>query len=425
MKNKNIAVIAAAIAIVGGAAWYLNAAGEGAAGGAGAGAGGKGAGRAGDAPTVVNAVSAQRQDVPVVLTANGTVTPISSVDLHPQTTSTIRKVHIKEGQFVKAGQLMFTLDDRSEQANVSKARAQVARDQAALADAERQLKRSQELADQKFIALSALDTLRSQRDAARALLEANRAALSAENVNASFGAIRAPMAGRVGAINVFPGSLVQLTTSLTTITQLDPITVSFTLPEAALANLLAAQKRGPVTVQASTAGAATGGAATPAAAVQGKLSFIDNAVDATTGAIRVKAQFDNKDTSLWPGQYVNTRITVQTISDAVVVPQTAIITSTRGTFVYVVDADKSARQMPVERLHSFGLLAAVSGLTGSEKVITEGKQNLRPGGKVRLADAPGKPGEKAGGNPAGGSPAGVKPAGAPDATPAPTAVAAK
>jgi RND family efflux transporter MFP subunit len=173
-----------------------------------------------------------------------------------------------------------------------------------------------------------------------------------------------------------------LATSLTTITQLDPINVAFTLPEAALADLLAAQKRGGIMVQASAGNGAANGK--PAA---GKLSFIDNTVDPLAGTIRVKAQFDNRDSALWPGQYVNARVTVQTLPDAVVIPQTAIISNTRGTFVYVVDADQTAKQLPVARLHAFGLYAAVSGLSGEEQVITEGKQNLRPGGKVRLADA--------------------------------------
>ena len=189
------------------------------------------------------------------------------------------------------------------------------------------------------------------------------------------------MSGRVGAINVYPGSLVQMSTSLTTITQLNPITVAFTLPESALARLLAAQKSGGVAVEA-TVGAG-------AAPVTGKLSFIDNTVDPMAGTIRVKAQFDNRDTTLWPGQYVTTKVTVQTLKDAVVIPQAAIVTNTRGTFVYVVDTDQTAKQLPVARLHSFGLSAAVTGLAGDEKVITEGKQNLRPGGKVRLAEAEG------------------------------------
>ncbi|MDB5935778.1 MAG: efflux transporter periplasmic adaptor subunit [Massilia sp.] len=375
MNKNKIGVIAAAVAIVGGAAWYLHGAGEQAAPGA---AGAKGGAQP---PTVVNVIKPQRQDVPVVLQSNGTVTPVSSVDLHPQTTSTIRTVHIKEGQFVKAGELMFSLDDRGDRANVDKARAQITRDQAALADVERQYKRSQELVAQKFLSQSAMDTLRSQVDSARALLAADQAALRATGVSASYNVIRAPMAGRVGAINVFPGSLVQPATSLTSVTQLNPINVAFTLPESALGGLLAAQQRGTVAVQANAG--STGAGAT------GTLSFIDNTVDPVTGTIRVKAQFDNRDSSLWPGQYVNTKVTVQTLSGAIVIPQTAIITNTRGTVVYVVDADQSARQVPVARLHAFGANAAVSGLTGDEQVITEGKQNLRPGGKVRIADANG------------------------------------
>jgi multidrug efflux system membrane fusion protein len=376
MKKKNLGLIAGVVVIVGAAAWYLN---QGPGGHAAKGAAGTRGGKDGvQAPTAVNVVAPLRQDVGIVLQANGTVRPLSSVDLHPQTTSTIRQVHIKEGQFVKAGDLMFSLDDRGDRANVDKSQAQVARDQAALADLERQYKRSQELFAQKFIAQSAVDTLHSQVEAARALLSSNVAALRASRVSASYTTIRAPMAGRVGAINVFPGSLVQLSTSLTTITQLDPINVAFTLPESALGSLLAAQKRGPVTIEASV-----GPGGKP---ITGTLSFVDNTVDPASGAIRVKGLFDNRDTGLWPGQYVNARVTVQTLKDALVIPQAAIITNARGTFVYVVEKDRSARQVAVERVYAFGLNAAVSGLSGDEQVITEGKQNLRPGGKVRLAE---------------------------------------
>jgi RND family efflux transporter MFP subunit len=367
-------VIAAAIAIIGATAWYLNSAGNHADAPGAAGKNG-----AAQPPTVVSVIKPLRQDVPVALQSNGTVTPLSTVDLRAQTTSTIRTVHIKEGQFVKKGELMFSLDDRSDAANVDKAQAQIARDQAALADVERQYKRSGELVEQKFLAQSALDTLKSQVDSARALLKADQAALRSSGVSASYNAIRSPMAGRVGAINVYPGSLVQPATSLTTITQLDPISVSFTLPETALGDLIAAQKRGKVAVDA------TPNSSVSAKPVTGTISFIDNTVDPLSGTIRVKAQFDNRDSSLWPGQYVNTRITVQTLVGAVVIPQTAIIINTRGTFVYVVDPDQSARQVPVARLHGWGLNAAVSGLTGDEQVITDGKQNLRPGGKVKLA----------------------------------------
>jgi RND family efflux transporter MFP subunit len=376
MKNRNLALVIGVLAIAGCAGWYFNQGSGAHAQDAGRpGKGGRAAGQ--QPPTVVNVVAAKRQDVGIEVASNGTVTPLRTVDLHPQTTSTIRTVHIKEGQFVKSGQLMFSLDDREDRANLDKAQAQVARDQASLADIERQYKRSQDLFAQKFIAQSAVDTLHSQVDAARALLKADAAAARASHVNASYTEIRAPMSGRVGAINVFPGSLVQLSTSLTTITQLDPVNVAFTLPESALASLLEAQKRGRVAVEAR--------AGADGKPVSGFLSFIDNTVDPTSGTIRVKAEFDNRDTSLWPGQYVTARVTVNTLKDAIVIPQNAIVTNVRGTFVYVVDPDQTARMIPVTRLYAFGVNAAVSGLSGAERVITEGKQNLRPGGKVRLA----------------------------------------
>jgi RND family efflux transporter MFP subunit len=385
MKKHHLGLIAAAVIVAGGGGWYLHqdsAHAESASANAGS-PGGPGArGKGGQPPAVVNVVAPQRRDVPVVQQANGTVTPIRTVDLHPQTTATIRQVHIKEGQFVKAGELLFSLDDRADRANLDKAQAQVERDRAQLADLERQLKRSQELFAQKFIAQSAVDTLKAQVDQARATLQSDSAAARAAGVTTSYTSIRAPMSGRVGGIAVYPGSLVQPSTSLTTITQLDPITIAFTLPESTLPALLAAQKRGKIEVEA-TPGAGM-------APVTGTLSFIDNTVDPAAGTIKVKAEFANRDTTLWPGQYVGTKVTVQTIKDAVVVPQSAIITNAQGTFVYVLDKDHAARQVPVQRLYGAGVDAAVSGLSGNEQIITEGKQNVRPGGKVRLASEMGK-----------------------------------
>jgi RND family efflux transporter MFP subunit len=370
MKKKSLAILVGAVVVVGGGIWYLTHSGSESAAAKTAAGGQQG-------PTTVSVMTPQRQDVPVILQANGTVTPISTVDLHPQTTSTIARVHIKEGQFVKAGELMFSLDDRSERANVDKAQAQVERDRAALADLERQYKRSQELLSKNFIAQGAVDTLKSQVDSARALMNSDMAATRSVSVDASYTTIRAPMAGRVGAINVYPGSLVQMTTSLTTITQLDPITVAFTLPESALSAVLQAQHEGKVPVQVQLGNSDK--------KIAGALSFIDNTVDPVAGVIRVKAQFDNKDTMLWPGQYVNAQLTSQVLKNAMVVPQNAIISNTRGTFVYAVGPDQTAQVVNIKRLHSFGDNAAVTGLSGTEQVIVDGKQNLRPGGKVRIA----------------------------------------
>src|SRR5690349_2447843 len=282
MTNNKLGIVVGAVIVAGAGAWYVNSAdrphAEATAGARGTKAeeGSHGA----QPPTVVGTVAPRREDVPV--------TPVRTVDLHPQTTATIREVHIKEGQFVKAGDLMFSLDDRADRANLDKAQAQVERDRAQLADLERQFKRSQDLFAQKFIAQSAVDTLKAQVDQARATLQSDSAAARAAGVTTSYTSIRAPMSGRVGGIAVYPGSLVQPSTSLTTITQLDPITIAFTLPESTLPALLAAQKRGKVAVQALP------GADLPP--VTGLLSFVDNTVDPQAGTIKVKAEFDNRAT---------------------------------------------------------------------------------------------------------------------------------
>lgn len=346
--------------------------------------------RGSDAPVTVNVVTANKQDVPVELEASGTVVALNTVELRPQTTSLLKGVHIKEGQFVRSGELLFTLDDRNDRANLDKAHAQLARDQAALSDLERQYKRSQELVAQKFISQGASDTLQTQVEAQQALLKSDQAAVQLAKIAISNGSIFAPMAGRVGAINVASGSLVQPSSTLVSLTQINPISVSFSVPEASLQSLLGAHRRGTVVVTATHANADT--------KLAGKLSFIDNAVDPVAGTIRVKAQFDNSDTALWPGQYVNTKITVSTLKEAVVVPLAALVTATSGKLVYAMQEDKTARPFPVGLLYSFGASVVVSGLQGGEKIIVEGKQNLRSGSKVQeaptLADAGKEPDKK-------------------------------
>ncbi|MEK7738202.1 MAG: efflux RND transporter periplasmic adaptor subunit, partial [Pseudomonadota bacterium] len=183
----------------------------------------------------------QRQTVPVVLEVNGYVVSLNSVDIRPQIGNVIALVHIKEGQFVKAGDILFTLDDRADQVNLSKAEAQLTKNQATLADFERQLARSKELRQKGFIAQSATDSVQTQMEAQQAAVRADRAALEGARVSLGFNTLRAPIAGRVGAIGVYPGSLVQPNSAaLASVTQLDPIGVGFTLPEVELNSLLAA-----------------------------------------------------------------------------------------------------------------------------------------------------------------------------------------
>ncbi len=326
-------------------------------------------------PATVSTTLAKRQDVDVILTANASVSPVANVDLRPQVSNTIVKVHVKEGDQVSQGQLLFSLDQRNELANLQRAKAQIAKDQASLQDLERQLKRSQELLAQNFISRGASDTLQSQVQAQQANLALDMANLQSAQVALDYTQIKAPMTGRIGAINVFPGSLVQASTTLAQISQLHPINLSFTLPEEHLPALLAAQKAGEVTVQTNQPGSNQ--------TLLGKLSFIDNAVDTNAGAIKLKAQFNNPNFALWPGQYANVSLTVSRLKDVVVVPIGAVITNAKGKSVFTVEADQTAKQRPITLVATIGALAVVNGLQGGEKVVMEGRQNLRPGGKIK------------------------------------------
>ncbi|CAN7268264.1 efflux RND transporter periplasmic adaptor subunit [Pseudoduganella sp. LjRoot289] len=334
------------------------------------------AGRAGAVP-LVSVAAAQRRDVAIQVQANGTVVPLSSVEIRPHVSRLVRQVHVTEGQTVAAGALLFSLDDRAERALVDQARARLLRNEAALADLERQYKRSQELAAQRFISPSAAEALQTQVEGQRAQVQADQAALRSAGVELSYSSLRAPSAGRIGSINVYPGSTVQVNAVLASVTQMDPIGISFTVPESGLAGLLQGQRDGTAEVSATLP--------EPARTLRGKLSFIDSAVDSVAGTIRAKAQFANAAAQLWPGQYVQTTVTLGRLRSAVVVPLAAIVTGASGSRVYAVDGGQLAQARPVNVLHTFGALAAVSGLDAGERVIVEGKQNLRPGVKVKVA----------------------------------------
>ncbi|MFZ4481007.1 MAG: efflux RND transporter periplasmic adaptor subunit [Rhodoferax sp.] len=326
------------------------------------------------APITVTTVRAQKRDLPVLLKASGSVTPLTSVDIRAQVTSTVSKVHIRDGQFVKAGDLLFTLDARTDEANAAKARAQLAKDNAALADVQRQWVRAQQLLAQNFISQGALDTARAQVDSQLAVVAADQAAIDATRVALSYARITAPNAGRAGSVAVSAGSAVLANlTPLVTITQLDPIAVAFSIPQRNLGDALAALKDGGAQVTAALAD--------NPGKFRGRLKFVDNAVDASSGSVKVKAEFDNPDGKLWPGAFVEVSQTVSTIRDGVVIPQAAIIQSARGTIVYVVEQGKAALR-PVKLLYAQGDDAAVSGVKEGEAIVLIGKQNLRPGSAV-------------------------------------------
>lgn len=318
----------------------------------------------------VTTVAAEQKDFEVVLEAVGTVSAISSIDVKPQINSVVTQVHVKEGQFVKRGEVLVTLDSRNDEANLAKAKAQLAKDSALLADAQRQLVRSKDLVSKNFISQGAVDTNQAQVDSQQANLLSDRAAVDAAQVALSYNTVRAAGSGRLGVVNVFPGTAVVANqTVMVTLTQIDPINVAFNLPQRNLGTALAGLKDGGTAVTAVSQ--ETG------AQVRGRLQFVDNVIDAATGTVKAKARFDNRDGQLWPGAFVKVRLVSDVVKDAIVIPVAAIVQSAKGPVVYVADKGK-ANLRPVKTIAIQDLEAVVTGVAPGERVVLEGRQNLRP-----------------------------------------------
>ena len=335
------------------------------------------------ATTLVVTSKAETRDVPVRLRANGTVTAMQTVDLRAQVTSTIAKIHFREGQTVAKDDLLFSLDSREAEANLKRALAQIEKDKFDLATNKRNLERQKDLYRQKFISQAALDVAQNQVDTLEGQLGVDTATADAMRVARAYTEIRAPFAGRTGVIGVREGSLVQPGTGVTpgavlvTVTQIDPISVAFTLPERDLPGLQAALRAGPVTVTAATQDGRE--------KLTGKVTFVDNAVDTATGTIRVKADFANPGGHLWPGQFVNVELSPDTLRNATVIPVQAVQTGPENRYVYVVGADNKVVQTPVKLAYVEEKFAVVDGLPPGARVVVEGAQNLRPGSSVAEA----------------------------------------
>lgn len=336
-------------------------------------------GKKGPAEQHVGVVGVNVRDVPVVVEVNGAVVSLKAVDVRAQTSNLVRTIHVKEGQFVRQGELLFSLDDRADRANLEKARAQLARDRSLAADLDRQHRRAEDLKAQNFLSQSAVDTTSTQREAQLALVRSDEAAVAAAQVALDYDTIRAPQAGRLGAINVFPGSLVQPGgTPLVTVTQLDPIAVQFNVPESSLQALQQVLRDEPGKANVRVRIPATGQDLT------GRLYFSDNTVDTATGTIKTKAVFANPDNVLWPGQFVPVRIELNTLKGALTIPAAAVITGLSGKFVYALAADGTVQPKPIKVRHTFGDSMVVEGVSAQDRIVLDGKQNLRPGVKVRV-----------------------------------------
>ena len=336
------------------------------------------AAQAAPAQSVRSGVAEQKQ-VAITVRANGYVSALNMVDVRPQTQNIVREVHVQEGQDVRAGQLLFTLDQRSDTSSVERARAQVARDRADLAEAENALRRNQELASKNFVSQAVVDTARSKVDALRGTLRADEAAARSSAIALGNNRIVASIDGRIGAISVHAGSLAQPTGApMLTISQLDPITVTFALPERELSNLLASYPNADAPVTARLAGERR---------VEGRLVFVDSASDPQSGTIRMKAQFANQQRAMWPGTFVNVSLVSRTLPQAVVIPAQAIVTGPTDKFVYLIRPDSTVAVQKVTVDHIDGGQAAVSGLQPGARIVVEGAQNLRPGVRVKEAQS--------------------------------------
>ncbi len=327
---------------------------------------------------LVSIVHAEARDLPVKLMAQGHVIALSQVDIRSQAGGTIRGVHFREGDEVKAGQLMFTIDDSDVSAQLSRAEANAAQIEAQVDDAERDLDRTRQLAKSRFYSTSAVDTSASKLESLQAQLQAAKADVASTKVMIARTRISAPIDGLTGALGVHPGSLAQpgAAAPLVTLVQIDPIGVEFTLPESQLTGLLLARTAGTVRVGLKM------GDGTRA---QGSLVFVNNTVNTDSGTITLKASFPNPKKALWPGAYVEMTIEAGTSHGAIVLPPQAVLEGPKGRFVYALDAGDKAQMKAVELLRVQDQMAVVDGLRGGERVVTEGQSGLKPGGAVKVA----------------------------------------
>src|SRR5712692_9714481 len=343
--------------------------------------------RASPAVPVV-ATSVVRKAVPVRLDAIGTVQPVATVVVKSRIDGQIVKVPIRDGQEVKAGDTLFVLDSRAIEAQARQTEAQLARDRAQLANAKREAERQAQLVSKNYTATATYDTAQTTAAALEATVRADEAALENMKVQITYTTITTPINGRVGAVLLKAGNNVKAndTITLATVNQLHPIYVAFSVPQRELNGIREAMASNALEVTAQVPGA-------DPLVEAGKLAFIDNAVDATTGTIVLKAVFDNASDRLWPGQFVNASLTLRVESGALVVPTQAVQVGQSSSYVFVIKADKTAEPRDVVVGRSVGGESVIAkGLAEGEQVVVDGQLRLTKGTLVEPRPAGGQAG---------------------------------
>ncbi|WP_433885306.1 efflux RND transporter periplasmic adaptor subunit [Pseudomonas vranovensis] len=370
IKPRSVVICALLIALAGTALWLLNRPGK--------------EQSTTSSAIPVRVVSVKQQDVPRFVSGIGSVLSLHSVVIRPQVEGVLTQLLVKEGQAVKQGDLLATIDDRSIRASLEQAKAQLGQSQAQLQVAEVDLKRYRLLSTDNSVSKQTLDQQQALFNQLKATVLGNQAAIAAAQVQLSYTQIRSPVTGRVGIRNVDEGNFLRVadTQGLFSVTQIDPIGVEFSLPQQllpTLQGLLTAPT--PAVVQAYLEGDGDSGGTLLG---EGRLSLIDNQVAANTGTIRVKAEFANPDARLWPGQLVTLKLQTALDQKALVVPPQVVQRGIDGHYVYRLNGDK-VDSVPVKVLYQDSVLNIIAGVAAGDQLVSDGQSRLKPGAHVEVA----------------------------------------
>ena len=379
LSSRRPWIIVLVLVLLGLAIWGAIALAHGARSGGAGGAGGFGR-RGGRPPTTVGVAAASLADIPVTLDALGTVTPVATVTVRPQVGGVITQILFREGQMVKRGQTLAVIDPRPLQMALLQAQGSLTRDQAQLTNAKLTLTRFRTLLTQDSIARQDVDTQAATVKQLEGTVMTDQAAVGTAKLNLDYSRVTAPVDGRVGLRAVDIGNLVSAndTNGIVVETQVAPIDVQFTVPQDQAPDLMARANRGELQVVALDRTRTT-------TLATGRFATLDNQVDPTTGTVRAKARFTNEGATLFPNQFVNVRVTLNTLKNAVVAPLTALRTGPNGDFVWIVRADQTVTMRPVKRGQTTPTQVVIlSGLAVGEKVVTDGGDRLTEGGKIML-----------------------------------------